>query len=99
MEEDSSGYPDCTESFIKKIEAAVNEGTKKETKIQIRTPLVHMSKEDIVKNAISLSVPLELTWSCYTNEDEACGVCDSCRLRLRGFEKAGERDKIPYMRA
>ncbi|MDR3345859.1 MAG: 7-cyano-7-deazaguanine synthase QueC [Campylobacteraceae bacterium] len=97
IEEDSSGYPDCTEAFIKKIEAAVNEGTKKQTSIQIRTPLVHLTKEDIVKEALKLGVPLELTWSCYTNEDKACGVCDSCRLRLRGFEGAKIKDKIPYM--
>jgi 7-cyano-7-deazaguanine synthase len=96
MEEDSSGYPDCTENFIEKIENAVNEGTKKETNIKIHTPLVHLTKEDIVKNALLLGVPLEFTWSCYTNEDRACGVCDSCRLRLRGFEKAGVTDKIPY---
>jgi 7-cyano-7-deazaguanine synthase len=96
MEEDSSGYPDCTDSFIKKIENAVNEGTKKETNINICTPLVHMSKEDIVKEALLLGVPLEFTWSCYANEDKACGVCDSCRLRLRGFKNAGVEDKIAY---
>jgi 7-cyano-7-deazaguanine synthase len=97
MEEDSSGYPDCTQSFIEKIEVAVNEGTKKETNIKIHTPLIHMKKEDIVKEAILLGVPLEFTWSCYTNEDKACGVCDSCRLRLRGFKNANTKDKIPYM--
>jgi 7-cyano-7-deazaguanine synthase len=96
MEEDSSGYPDCTEAFIKKIEAAANEGTKKETNIKICAPLIHMTKADIVKEALLLGVPLEFTWSCYTNEDKACGICDSCRLRLRGFENANARDKIPY---
>jgi 7-cyano-7-deazaguanine synthase len=96
MEEDSSGYPDCTESFIKRIENAVNEGTKKETNIAIRTPLVHMTKGDIVKEALLLGVPLEFTWSCYINEDKACGVCDSCRLRVRGFKNAGAEDMIPY---
>jgi 7-cyano-7-deazaguanine synthase len=98
MEEDSSGYPDCTESFIKKIENAVNEGTKKETNIKIHTPLVHLTKADIVKEALLLGVPLEFTWSCYTNEERACGVCDSCRLRLRGFANANAVDKIPYMK-
>ncbi|MDR1613941.1 MAG: 7-cyano-7-deazaguanine synthase QueC [Campylobacteraceae bacterium] len=98
MEEDSSGYPDCTEDFIKKIEDAVNEGTKKETNIKIHTPLVHLTKSDIVKEALLLDVPLELTWSCYVNEDEACGVCDSCRLRLRGFKNANAVDKIPYVK-
>jgi 7-cyano-7-deazaguanine synthase len=97
MEEDSSGYPDCRESFIRKIENAVNEGTKKETNISIRTPLVHMSKEDIVKESLLLGAPLEFTWSCYVREDKACGVCDSCRLRLRGFKNAGVKDKIAYV--
>jgi 7-cyano-7-deazaguanine synthase len=97
MEEDSSGYPDCTEAFIKKIETAVNEGTKQETNIKIHTPLIHMTKADIVKEALLLNVPLEFTWSCYKNEDMACGVCDSCRLRLRGFKNANMHDKIPYM--
>jgi 7-cyano-7-deazaguanine synthase len=97
MEEDSSGYPDCTESFIKKIENAVNEGTKKETNIKIEMPLVHMRKENIVKEALLLNVPLEFTWSCYVNENKACGICDSCRLRLRGFKNAGIEDKILYI--
>ncbi len=96
VEEDSSGYPDCRESFIEAMERAINLGTKDETKIAIKTPLIHLKKEDIVAKALELGVPLELTWSCYQNEDEACGVCDSCRLRLKGFEKAGEKDKIAY---
>jgi 7-cyano-7-deazaguanine synthase len=96
VEEDSSGYPDCREDFIKKMQDAINAGTKPETNIEIKTPLIHLKKEDIVKEAVKYNVPLELTWSCYQNEDEACGVCDSCRLRLKGFEKAGIKDKIPY---
>jgi len=96
VEEDSSGYPDCRESFIKSMEESINLGTKEETKIKIKTPLIHLHKEDIVSKAIELDVPLELTWSCYKEEEEACGVCDSCRLRLKGFEKAGVKDKIPY---
>jgi len=96
VEEDSSGYPDCREDFIKKMQDAINAGTKPETKIEIKIPLIHLKKEDIVKKAIEVGVPLELTWSCYKEEDEACGVCDSCRLRLKGFEKAGIEDKIPY---
>jgi 7-cyano-7-deazaguanine synthase len=98
VEEDSSGYPDCRENFIDAIERAIDLGTKDETKIAIKTPLVHLKKEDIVKTAIEYGVPLELTWSCYKNEDEACGVCDSCRLRLKGFEKAGLKDPISYRR-
>ncbi len=96
VEEDSSGYPDCREEFIQKMQEAINAGTKPETKIEIKTPLIHLKKEDIVTVGAKLGVPLELTWSCYQNSDEACGVCDSCRLRLKGFEKAGLEDKIPY---
>jgi 7-cyano-7-deazaguanine synthase len=96
VQEDSSGYPDCTDSFISKMESAMNQGTKEETKLKIVTPLVHMMKEDIVRKAVELNVALEHTWSCYQNEDKACGVCDSCRLRLNGFEKAGVKDPISY---
>ena len=96
VEEDSSGYPDCREEFIENMQKAINSGTKPETKIEIKTPLIHLKKEDIVKKALEVGVPLELTWSCYKEEDEACGVCDSCRLRLKGFEKAGIKDPIKY---
>ena len=99
VEEDSSGYPDCREDFIAAMERAIDLGTKEETKIRIETPLVHLKKEDIVQTAIEYGVPLELTWSCYQNEEEACGVCDSCRLRLKGFEKAGRKDPIPYRKS
>jgi len=96
VEEDSSGYPDCRENFVDAIKKAINFGTKDETRIEIETPLIHLKKEDIVESAIKYGVPLELTWSCYKNEDSACGVCDSCRLRLKGFKKAGLKDPIPY---
>ncbi len=96
VEEDSSGYPDCTDTFIDKMQSAMNQGTKKETKLEIITPLVHLQKEDIVKKSMELNVPLELTWSCYSNEDKACGICDSCRLRLKGFELANFKDLIEY---
>lgn len=96
VEEDSSGYPDCSEEFIQSAQTAINSGTKKTTNIKILTPLVHLSKADIVKKANELKVKLEHTWSCYKNEDEACGLCDSCRLRLNGFSKAGLKDKIKY---
>ncbi len=96
VEEDSSGYPDCREDFIQKMQEAINAGTKPNTNITIKAPLIHLKKEDIVQKGLEIGVPLELTWSCYQNEDEACGVCDSCRLRLKGFEKAGAEDKIPY---
>jgi 7-cyano-7-deazaguanine synthase len=96
VEEDSSGYPDCTEGFIQNIQNSINLGTRDTTHIQIKTPLIHLRKKDIVKKAIEVGVKLELTWSCYQNEDEACGVCDSCRLRLQGFQKANIKDPIPY---
>ena len=96
VQEDSSGYPDCTDNFINKMQNAMNQGTKEDTILEIITPLVHMTKEQIVKESIRLNVPLQYTWSCYANEDKACGVCDSCRLRLKGFNLAGEIDKIEY---
>jgi 7-cyano-7-deazaguanine synthase len=97
VEEDSSGYPDCRDEYIKQMQHAINLGTKDETKIEIITPLVNLSKKDIVLKAIELDVPLQFTWSCYKNSDKACGVCDSCRLRLRGFERAGVKDPIEYI--
>jgi 7-cyano-7-deazaguanine synthase len=96
VEEDSSGYPDCTESYIEAMERAVDLGTKGETKISIKMPLVHMMKSEIVKKASELGVDLGHTWSCYKNNQKACGVCDSCRLRLKGFQKAGFVDPIEY---
>ncbi|MBC8456131.1 7-cyano-7-deazaguanine synthase QueC [bacterium] len=96
VEEDSSGYPDCTEEFLRKFETAVNAGTKPETKIKIIAPLLHYNKGEIVKKGIALGAPLHLTWSCYQNERIACGKCDSCRLRLKGFDLATERDTISY---
>jgi len=96
VEEDSSGYPDCRDSYIKSMEHSINLGTRDETKIEIKMPLVHMKKFEIVKRAIELNVPLEDTWSCYKNEEKACGVCDSCRLRLHGFKLAELEDVIEY---
>jgi len=96
VEEDSSGYPDCRESYIEAMERAINLGTKEETQLAIKMPLVHLKKADIVAKALELNVPLELTWSCYKNEEKACGVCDSCRLRLKGFKEAGAKDPIAY---
>lgn len=96
VQEDSSGYPDCTDNFIDKMQSAMNQGTKEETKLEIITPLVHMSKKQIVQKALELDVPLQYTWSCYQNESKACGVCDSCRLRLNGFKLANTKDPIDY---
>lgn len=94
--EDASGYPDCRPEFFEAFEKTVDLGTKPETKIKIITPIIHYSKADIVKKGIELNAPLHLTWSCYTNEDVACGECDSCAFRLRGFQMAGIEDPIPY---
>lgn len=94
--EDSSGYPDCRPSFFKAFEKMIDEGTKPSTKIRIETPIINLSKAEIVKEGIRLNAPLHLTWSCYQNEDEACGVCDSCALRLRGFQISGIQDPIKY---
>jgi len=94
--EDSSGYPDCRPEFYDAFQKTIDAGTKPDTQIEIRTPIIHLSKAEIVKKGIELGAPLELTWSCYRSEDLACGTCDSCALRLRGFEQAGEKDPIPY---
>jgi len=94
--EDSSGYPDCCPSFFEAFEKMIDEGTKPSTKIRIETPIINLSKAEIVKEGIRLNAPLHLTWSCYQNEDEACGVCDSCALRLRGFQISGIQDPIKY---
>ncbi|OHD97926.1 MAG: 7-cyano-7-deazaguanine synthase QueC [Sulfurimonas sp. RIFCSPHIGHO2_12_FULL_36_9] len=96
VEEDSSGYPDCREAYIKNMQKSINLGTKDETKIEIYMPLVHLNKSQIVKHALELNVPLQHTWSCYKDENKACGVCDSCRLRLNGFKLAGVKDPIEY---
>jgi 7-cyano-7-deazaguanine synthase len=97
--EDSSGYPDCRPEFYEAFQKAIDEGTKPETHIQIRTPIIHLSKAEIVKKGMELIAPLHLTWSCYRSEDLACGTCDSCALRLRGFEQAGVKDPIAYSAA
>lgn len=94
--EDSSGYPDCRPEFFMAFEKVINLGTKTGTNIKIETPVINFSKAEIVRKGFELNAPLQLTWSCYKNEDEACGECDSCALRLRGFQKAGFEDPIKY---
>lgn len=96
VEEDSSGYPDCRKSFFTAYEKMVNLGTKPKTKIKIETPIINLSKREIVLKSFKLKSPLHLTWSCYKNNDIACGECDSCALRLRGFFQAGKIDPIKY---
>jgi 7-cyano-7-deazaguanine synthase len=96
VEEDSSGYPDCREAFLRAFEAAAALGTKPGTDLAFRAPLIHLRKSAIVRLGRELGAPLHLTWSCYQGEEEACGRCDSCLLRLRGFLEAGFPDPIPY---
>lgn len=94
--EDASGYPDCRPEFYHAFEKMVDLGTKPETTIKIITPVIFMSKSEIILKGVELGAPLQHTWSCYQAEDEACGVCDSCALRLRGFRIAGIEDPIAY---
>jgi 7-cyano-7-deazaguanine synthase len=94
--EDSSGYPDCRPEFYAAFQYAVDVGTRPETVVEIRTPVINLRKSEIVRRGLKLGAPLRLTWSCYTSEELACGRCDSCALRLRAFDAAGERDPIAY---
>jgi 7-cyano-7-deazaguanine synthase len=93
--EDSPGYPDCRPSYYDAFNRVIKEGTKAGT-IEIKTPVISMKKKDIVNLGQKLRVPFELSWSCYKSTDKACGTCDSCALRLRGFKEAGLKDPIPY---
>ncbi len=93
---DFSGYPDCRASFFEAFNRVIQEGTRPETEIVIETPLINLTKAEIVKLGIELKAPLHLTWSCYQNEEVACGRCESCLLRLKGFREAGAKDPIPY---
>lgn len=94
--EDSSGYPDCRPEFYEAFQRVVDVGTRPETSVEIRTPVIHMRKAEIIRRGVSLGAPLGLTWSCYRAEERACGGCDSCALRLRAFREAGLEDPIPY---
>src|SRR6266496_158995 len=95
--EDSSGYPYCLPEFYEAFQNAIDLGTKPESTITIRTPVIAMRKSEIVQRGTQLEAPLELTWSCYREEIQACGDCDSCALRLRAFREANIVDPIPYM--
>lgn len=96
--EDSSGYPDCRPEYYKAFQELIRVGTRPETQIEIVTPVITLNKSEIIRRGIQLAAPLQLTWSCYQSEDAACGVCDSCLLRLRAFEEAGAPDPLPYRR-
>lgn len=97
VEEDSSGYPDCRPSYYKALNNLIKEGTK-DGDIEVITPVINLTKAQIVSKALELKAPVEMSWSCYERNDKACGECDSCALRLRGFGIAGEKDPIDYIK-
>jgi 7-cyano-7-deazaguanine synthase len=94
--EDSSGYPDCRPEYYRAFAELIKQGTRPETQIEIVTPVIAMKKNEIIRRGVELGAPLDKTWSCYQFEDEACGMCDSCRLRLRAFAEAELPDPIAY---
>ena len=96
--EDSSGYPDCRPEYYKVFQELIRVGTRQETQIEMVTPVITMKKCEIIRRGLELGAPLHLTWSCYQDEEMACGACDSCLLRLRAFAEAGATDPIPYRR-
>jgi len=96
VEQDSSGYPDCRPAYYKAFNEVIRIGTR-EGKISVTAPLIGMRKAEIVRLGVELGAPFDLTWSCYSREDKACGVCESCVLRQRAFEEAGAADPLPYM--
>jgi 7-cyano-7-deazaguanine synthase len=96
VEQDSSGYPDCRPEYYQAFQTVSDVGTRPETSIRIETPLIRMSKAEIIRQGLALGAPLELSWSCYQQGETACGRCDSCALRLRAFEIAGSPDPAPY---
>ncbi len=97
VQQDSPDYPDCRAEYYKAFNKLVEAGTKPSTNIKVVTPLLDMSKSEIVKKGIELAAPLQLTWSCYERNDKSCGRCQSCLLRLKAFEEAGVKDKIQYL--
>ena len=94
--EDSSGYPDCRPEFYEAFQRVIDVGTRPETRVEVRTPVIGMRKSEIIRRGVELGAPLGLTWSCYRAEERACGRCDSCALRLRAFREAGLEDPVPY---
>lgn len=98
VEEDSSGYPDCRKEFFKAFNKMISKGTKPDLKIKVETPIINLSKKEIVIKSMKLNSPLHLTWSCYKENKIACGICDSCALRLRGFQQTGYQDPVKYKR-
>jgi 7-cyano-7-deazaguanine synthase len=97
VEQDSSGYPDCRPAYYEAFNELIRKGTI-EGAIAVRTPLIQLRKREIVNLGVELGAPLHVSWSCYSGEEEACGVCESCDLRLKAFAEAGTADPIPYAR-
>jgi 7-cyano-7-deazaguanine synthase len=97
--EDSSGYPDCRPEYYRVFQELIRAGTRAETQIEMVTPVIGMKKSEIIRRGLELRAPLHLTWSCYQEEEMACGVCDSCLLRLRAFAEAGATDTVLYRQA
>lgn len=95
--EDSSGYPDCRAEFYEAFQRTIDVGTRPETRIEVVTPIINLRKGEIVRRGFEIGAPLHLTWSCYTESEKACGGCDSCLLRLRGFAEAGRCDSVQYV--
>lgn len=96
VEQDSSGYPDCRPAYYDAFNALIRQGTK-DGNIRVVTPLIHLKKSEIVRLGVELGAPLHVSWSCYSGQEKACGTCESCVLRLRAFQQAGEQDPIPYV--
>jgi len=96
VEEDSSGYPDCRAGYVEAFNRLIAEGSRAGATLRVEAPLLALRKAEIVRLGLELEAPIEHTWSCYTEDERACGVCESCRLRLRGFQDAGVSDPIPY---
>ncbi len=96
VENDNPCYPDCREVYYKALDQLIKAGTRPDSRIIVETPLLHLKKSQIVQKGMALGAPLHLSWSCYKNEDRACGICQSCRLRLEAFKEAGYEDRIPY---
>jgi 7-cyano-7-deazaguanine synthase len=97
--EDSSGYPDCRPEYYRAFQNVIREGTRPETQIEIVTPVITLKKSEIIRRGVALGAPLHLTWSCYQSDDAACGVCDSCLLRLKAFAEARVADPVPYRKS
>ena len=96
---DNPGYPDCRPEYFEAFNRLIELGTRPETRVRIRTPLINLDKAGIIRLGLELGAPLSLTWSCYQAEEAACGLCSSCRLRLKGFAAAGLPDPIPYRKS